>query len=193
MINKLIVYITLVVFFTIGRVFAAEEGMPQLNPEFWFSQIFWLIIIFVSLYIILSKLILPKISDVIESRKSQILNNLDNAEKFKKESDLNLKKYEIILNDAKNQSNLILSNTRKKINEDINNKKVQLEEDIDKEVKKVELDIKTFKENALVNINKIAIETSLNLIKNIIGVEVNKSNVSAIVEDITKKQFKKYT
>ena len=191
--NKLlIVYVVFLVFITTGRIFAAEEGMPQLNPEFWISQIFWLIIIFISLYTILSKLILPKISEVLETRKSQILSNLDDAEKFKKESELNLKKYETILNNVKNQSNLILSNTRKNINEDINNKKEQLEKNIKKEIKKVEADIKVFKENAITNINKIAIETSSNLIKNIINVDVNKSNVSAIVEDISKKQTKKY-
>ena len=192
MINKLTVYIASIFFFANSSVFAAEEGMPQLNPEFWFSQIFWLTIIFIILYTILSKLILPKISNVLETRKSQILDNLDNAEKYKKESDLNLKKYESILNDAKNESNLILSNARKKINEDIDIKKNQLEEDIEKEIQKVELDIKLFKENSLNNINKIAVETSSSLIKSIIGAEVNKSNVSAIVEDITKKQLKKY-
>ena len=54
------------VFFSIlyvNKVFAAESGgMPQLNPEFWVSQIFWLTITFGILYIVLSKLILPKIS-----------------------------------------------------------------------------------------------------------------------------------
>ncbi len=191
-IKLLIAYIVFLVFTNSGRISAAEDGMPQLNPEFWISQIFWLTIIFIILYTILSKLILPKISEVLENRKSQILNNLDDAEKFKKESDLNLKKYETILNNAKNESNLILSNARKKINEDINYKKEQLEKDIEKEVKKVEADIKSFKENAIISINKIAIETSSNLIKNIINVDVNKSNVSAIVEDVSKKQIKKY-
>ena len=48
-------------------------GMPQLDPEFWFSQIFWLVITFGILYLVLSKLILPKISENLETRKSQIL------------------------------------------------------------------------------------------------------------------------
>ena len=54
------------------EAFAAESGgMPQLNPEFWVSQIFWLIITFGILYLVLSKLILPKISINLELRKSQ--------------------------------------------------------------------------------------------------------------------------
>ena len=61
-------------FFFLKELFAAESGgMPQLNPEFWISQIFWLTLTFGVLYIILSKFILPKISTNLEIRKSKIL------------------------------------------------------------------------------------------------------------------------
>ena len=67
------------------EAFAAESGgMPQLNPEFWISQIFWLTLTFGILYLVLSKLILPKISDNLESRKSQILENIEAAENKEK-------------------------------------------------------------------------------------------------------------
>ena len=61
----------------------AEAGMPQLNPEFWLSQIFWLIFIFSVLYVLVWKLILPRITDSIESRKKHIINDLDEAQKLK--------------------------------------------------------------------------------------------------------------
>ena len=189
--KKLIKYLLFLILLN-NKGIAAEEGMPQLNPEYWISQIFWLTIIFFILYILLSKLILPKISEILESRKSKILTNLEQAEKFKKESEVNLKKYETIIKDAKNQSNLIISNARKQLNEDIKNKKNQLEKDIEKETEKVESEIKIFKKNSLSNVNKIAIEISSGLIKDIVDVEVNKSNVSAIVEDISKKTNKNY-
>ena len=65
-------------FFFIKEAFAAESGgMPQLNPEFWISQIFWLTLTFGTLYVILSKLILPKISANLETRKSKILENIE--------------------------------------------------------------------------------------------------------------------
>ena len=67
------------------KTLAAEEGMPQLNPEYWISQIFWLTFIFGSLYLLLSKLILPKISYNLESRKSQIAENIESADKQRKE------------------------------------------------------------------------------------------------------------
>ena len=80
------------------EAFAAENGgMPQLNPEFWISQIFWLILTFGILYLVLSKLILPKISNNLESRKSQILENIETAEKPRKDSDAKLKEYDEII------------------------------------------------------------------------------------------------
>ena len=87
MLIRLIYFLVILIGMT-ARSFGAEaDGMPQLNPEYWISQIFWLIIVFTSLYIILSKIFLPKISDSLETRKSQVLQNLDQAEKFRKESE----------------------------------------------------------------------------------------------------------
>ena len=77
------------------EAFAAESGgMPQLNPEFWISQIFWLTITFGILYVVLSKLILPKIRANLEIRKSQILENIEAAEKQREASELKIKEYE---------------------------------------------------------------------------------------------------
>ena len=87
----------------------AEEGMPQLNPEFWLSQAFWLVLVFVILYLIIWKTILPKISDNLETRKSQVLDNLELAEKQRNERESKLKEFDsIILKskiDAKNLFN----------------------------------------------------------------------------------------
>ena len=85
-------------FFFLKEVFAAESGgMPQLNPEFWISQIFWLTLTFGILYIVLSKLILPKISANLELRKSQIQDNIEAAEKQRKDSESKLKEYDDII------------------------------------------------------------------------------------------------
>ena len=85
-------------FLSIKIIHAAESGgMPQLDPEFWFSQIFWLVITFGILYLVLSKLILPKISENLETRKSQILDNLELAEKQRNESEAKLKEFDNII------------------------------------------------------------------------------------------------
>tara|TARA_Y100000590_G_scaffold328802_1_gene373398 strand:+ start:45 stop:626 length:582 start_codon:yes stop_codon:yes gene_type:complete len=171
----------------VEKAFASEGGMPQLNPEFWISQVFWLTIIFGSLYILLSKFILPKISNNLEARKSQIAENIEAAEKKREESDQKLKDYEKIISDAKIEAKNIYNQARGKILRDINNKNENLKKEIDEEVKKVEKEILDLKIKSPEKINKIAIETSSDLVKQIIGAEVNNSNISAIVEDISKK------
>ena len=67
-----------------------------------------------------------------------------------------------------------------------------MEKEIDEEIKKAEKEIFEVKKESLEKINKIAIETSVGLIKEIIGAEVNNSNISAIVEDISKKNKRDY-
>ena len=171
---------------------AESGGMPQLNPEFWISQIFWLILTFSTLFVILSKFILPKISKNIEFRKSQILENIEMAEKQKEESENKIKEYEAIILKSKGEARNYFNEARKKILQDIDKKKQQLENEIDEEVNNAEKEIKELKTSAPEKINKIAIETSADLIKQLIGEEVNNSNISAIVEDLTKKNKDKY-
>ena len=98
------------------EAFAAESGgMPQLNPEFWVSQIFWLTITFGILYVILSKLILPKISANLEIRKSQILENIEAAEKQREESELNIVEYEKIIQNSKLESKNLFKQAKERL------------------------------------------------------------------------------
>ena len=192
MIKNIIFNLILFSFLFYGKAIAADEGMPQLNPEFWISQIFWLIIVFGTLYLLLAKLILPKISYNLEARKSQIADNIEEAEKKREQSDQKIKDYEKIIIDAKIEAKNIYNKAREKILRDINSKKEKLEKEIDEEIKKAEKEILDLKIKSPVNINKIAIETSADLVKQIIGAEVNNSNISAIVEDVSKKNKGKY-
>ena len=171
---------------------AESGGMPQLNPEFWVSQIFWLLITFGILYIVLSKFILPKISSNLEARKSQILENIEIAEKQREQSEIKIKEFEKIILDSKNKAKNYFNDARKKVLEDINKKREVLENEINEEIKVAEKDIANLKNNAPEKINKIAIETSADLIKQLIGMEVNNSSISAIVEDLSRKNGEKY-
>ena len=175
------------------EVFAAESGgMPQLNPEFWVSQIFWLIITFGILYIVLSKFILPKISSNLELRKSQIQENIETAEKQREMSEVKLKEYDEIILKSKLDAKNIFKNAREKVIKDINLKKETLDKQIDEEISNAEEEIKTLKKDATDKINKIAIETSSDLLKKLIGTEINNSSISAIVDDLSKKNKDKY-
>ena len=193
MIKKIFFQLIFFNFFFFKEVFAAESGgMPQLNPEFWISQIFWLTLTFGILYVVLSKLILPKISKNLELRKSLIQENIEAAETQRKESETKLKNFDEIVSKSKVDANNIFNDAREKAIKDINSKKETLEKQIDEEIIKAEQEIAILKKSAPEKINKIAIETSSELIKKIIGAEINNSSISAIVDDLSKRNGDKY-
>ena len=181
----------IVLLFSTSQTFGAEVGMPQLNPEFWASQIFWLILIFSSLYIIMWKIFLPKITDSIENRKSRIINDLNETQKLKENAEKKLREYNKIIEDTKKEAKRIIEDNKKKLENDIKSKKQKFNEEIEKELMSVEKEIKSLKKLSISSINKIAAEVSSEVIKQLVGTSVNMSNVSAIVEDISKKEVEK--
>ena len=175
------------------EAFAAESGgMPQLNPEFWISQIFWLTITFGILFVVLSKLILPKISANLETRKSQILENIEAAEKQREDSEEKIKEYDEIMKNSKIEAKNYFNQAREEILKNISLKKENLDKEINEETSKAEAEIKNLMDKAPEKINKIAIETSSDLIQQLIGVDVNNSSISAIVEDLALRNRNKY-
>ena len=179
--------------FFISAVNAAEKaGMPQLDTEFWVSQIFWLTITFSILFVLLSKFILPKISANLEMRKSLILENISEAEKKREESELKIKEFEEIVEKSKNEAKSYINNAKEKLIKNINIKKDAVEKDLSVEIQKVETEIQELRNRAPERINKIAVETSADLLHQLIGVEVNNSSISAIVDDLSRKKMKKY-
>ena len=174
------------------QAFGSEAGMPQLNPEFWVAQIFWLLIIFTSLYLVIWKVFLPKITYNIETRKSKIVNDLQEAQKLKENAEKKLLEYNKIIADSIKEAKKIIDDGKKNLEKDIRNKKKKINNEIDKELIAIENEIKVLKKSSVSNISKIANETSSEIIKQVIGVELNQSSVSAIVNDVVKTEVKKY-
>ena len=176
----------------ISEAFGSEAGMPQLNPEFWTAQIFWLIIILASLYLIIWKIFLPRITYGIENRKSRIVKDLDEAQKLKENAEIKLNEYNEIIEKSKKQAKKIIEDSKQKLEKDIEKKKKIFNDEIEKELSTTEKEIEDLKKSSISNISNIAVETSTEVIKQIINSEVNKSNVSAIVNDIIKRKREKH-
>ena len=176
----------------VNQAYGSETGMPQLNPEFWTAQIFWLILIFSSLYLIIWKIFIPRITYSIENRKSRVVNDLDEAQKLKENAEKKLKEYNEIIENSKKEAKKIIEDNKKKLDRNIEDKKQKFDSEIEKELAEVEKEINDLKKSSLSNISKISVETSADIITQIIDINVNKSNVSAIVNDITKREIKKY-
>ena len=175
-----------------NNLFAAEAGMPQLNPEYWASQAFWLILVFTILYISISKFYLPKIKNNLEDRENKIKKDIDDANKFKELSETRLKEYERILENAKREVIKIHLESKNTLDKDINKKKETIEKEIEKEISKAQKEIIELKKNSISEIQKISESIAASIIENISGDKLNESSIKATVEDISKKTIGKY-
>ena len=173
-------------------LFAAEAGMPQLDPTYWASQTFWLILVFIILYISIEKFYLPKIKNNLDNRENQIKEDLEAANKFKEASELKSKEYDRILENSKKEVIKIHLETKNKLDKDIQNKKKIIEKEIENEIIKAQKEINELKKNSISSIQSISIDLASNIIENISGDKLNESSIKATVEDFSKKNIGKY-
>ena len=174
------------------NLFAAEAGMPQLDPTYWASQAFWLILVFSVLYISIAKFYLPKIKDNLDSRENKIKDDLDSANKFKDLSELKLKEYEKILAISKKEVAKIHLESKNKLDKDIQTKKNIIEKEIEFEITKAQKEITELKKNSISDIQNISKDLVSNIIENLSGDKLNESSIKAAVEDVSKKNIGKY-
>ena len=173
-------------------LFAAEAGMPQLDPKYWASQAFWLVLVFSTLYVSISKFFLPKIKDNLNNRENKIKEDLENANKFKEQSEAKVKEYAMILENAKKEVSKIHFESKNILDKDIQSKKEVMEKDIDKEISKAQREILDLKKNSISSIQSIAVSVVSSIIENISGDKLNESSIKATVEDVSKKNINKY-
>ena len=174
------------------NLYSAEAGMPQLDPKYWASQAFWLILVFVILYISLSKFYLPKIKSNLDNRENKIKEDLENANKFKEQSEAKLKEYGLILDKAKKEVNKIHFDSKTALDKDIQTKKEVIEKEIEKEILKAQKEISELKKNSISSIQNISENITASIIENISGDKLNQSSVKSAVEEISKKNLSKY-
>ena len=174
------------------NLFAAEAGMPQLDPTYWASQAFWLILIFTILYISIAKFYLPKIKNNLDDRDNKIKEDLDSANKFKELSELKLTEYEKILENSKREVIKIHFESKNKLDKDIQAKKDMMEKEIEAQITKAQKEIAELKKNSISDIQNISKDLTSSIIENISGEKLNESSITAAVEDISKKNIGKY-
>jgi len=186
--NKSIVIITYLLFF--NKIAVASEGMPQLNPEFWLSQILWLTGIFIILYFLVQKFFSPKLFSLIDARADFIKSLLKEAEIYKNQIQKLENEYNLIIAEAKNESKKLSAKLKSDFNEKTSLKKKEFENILNSETQKAEQEINTFKKQTLENIQNIAGDFSKELIEKITGTAPNSSNLNAVITEISNKEKK---
>ena len=174
------------------NLFAAEAGMPQLDPKYWASQAFWLILVFSILYLSIAKFYLPKIKKNLDNRENKIKEDLDEANKMKSLSEKKLKEYNVILENSKKEVTKILLEAKNTLDKNIQTKKETIEKDIENQLTKAQKEILELKTSSINSINNISQEISSNIIEKMSGDKLNESSIKAVVEEVSKKNIGKY-
>ena len=175
-----------------NNLLSAEAGMPQLDPTYWASQSFWLILIFIALYLALSNLFIPKIKNSIDNRENKIKDDLDEAQKLKNLAEQKLKEYDLYIESAKKEVQKIIFDRKNKLNSEIKNKKKKFEKEIEIEIEVAEKEIKNLKNESLRSISTISEEMASKVIEQISGEPMNQSSVKASILETTKNNLDKY-
>ena len=174
------------------NLFAAEAGMPQLDPKYWASQAFWLILIFAILYFAISKIFIPKIKNSLDDRNDKIKNDLDEAKNLQEISEKKLNEYNLAIEKAKKEVQKIIFDSKNKLKLDIQTKKDIFEKEIDKEVENTQKEINKLKQSSLNEIQNISKEIASEIIIEISGDKLNESSIKAAVTEVSKKELENY-
>ena len=160
--------------------------MPQLEITTYPSQIFWLVVSFLILYLIMSRVIIPKISSVIKSRESEIKNNIHISEQMYKDTEIINNEYEETKKNIENEARGIINHLKETTNKKINNSTELLKKRLEQKLEKNEQEIINKKKKELKKIKKI----SLNLSEEILKKLSNKKRKKETLKHLIKKNLK---
>tara|TARA_B100000941_G_scaffold201039_1_gene146124 strand:+ start:50 stop:541 length:492 start_codon:yes stop_codon:yes gene_type:complete len=156
--------------------------MPQLNPEFFVSQLFWLVVFFTFLFVFLWRVSLPRIATVLEKRQNKIDENLSSAKELKEKAMEIEKKINDQINQAKLETDEKIKKTINDLQEDASSQLSALDRELEKKVLDAEKEIIKNKDNQIKNINnEIANITKLTLGK-ITDIEISDSDLNKVIE-----------
>ena len=141
--------------------------MPQLDFTTFIPQLFWLFLSLSFLYFILSRIALPRISDVIEERNDTITDDLDEAKSLSIEAEKVVNELKSKLEDARSSSQKTLMDERQKNLDKISSERKKFEETISKEISSSEEKINKGKSEALKEASDLAVDIAEEIINNL--------------------------
>lgn len=146
-----------------------DIGFPPFKTETYPGQILWLIITFAALYALLSKLVLPRLSGIIENRRVSIASDLDEAAAMKSRAEEAGVAYEKALAEAKGRAQALAQEARAKVSAETDAKRKSLEADLGKRLAESEAVIAQKKSEAMSNVRGIAVETASAIVERLTG------------------------
>ena len=161
--------------------------MPQLEISTFPSQIFWLVVSFLLLYLIMSRIIIPRISSVIKSRENEIKNNIHISEQMYKDTEIINDEYEETKKNIENEARQIINHLKETTNKKITKSTELLKKRLEQKLEKNEQEIINKKKKALKEINKISLNLSEEILKKLSNKKKIKKNT---LKHLIKKNLK---
>lgn len=162
--------------------FACAPGLPQMCTDTFPSQIFWLVLTFIFLYVMMSRVTLPKIGRVIEERRDRIADDLGKAEDLKNQSEAAIEDYEQALAEARAKAHVLAQETRDKLNADADARKATVEAELEKKLEAAEARIGETKTAALASIKEVASDTAAAVVEHILDEAGSADAIAAAVD-----------
>jgi F-type H+-transporting ATPase subunit b len=157
--------------------------MHQLNINDFAPQLIWLAISFVLLYLIMSRLALPRVGQILEERSSRIAGDLATAAKLREDTEKAIAEYEQALADAKARAQGIARQARDEMTRDIERQRAEVDQTIAAQTTDAEKRINTMKEAALTHVGEIATDTAEALVARLLGKTVDRSELQGAINE----------
>ncbi len=155
---------------------------PPLDTKTYPSQLFWLLIFFAALYVLMSKVVLPRIAAILSKRKATIDSDLARANALKNETEAAVNAYEKALADARANANDIARTTREAVTKDVDAESHKLDAALAKKVADAEAKIAASKAKALESVEDIAAESAAEIVAALGGGKVTKAAVTKAIK-----------
>lgn len=156
--------------------------MPQMDVHDFAPQLIWLAISFITLYIIMARVALPRIAMVIEERRDRIAHDIDQAEQLKRKTEEAIAAYEQAIAEARNKAHQIAQKARDDVTAEIAAERAEVEKQLDAKLKKAESRIEKTREKAMSDITEVAGAAAADIVAELIGAKVTKTEVSQAVK-----------
>ncbi len=160
---------------------------PPFDKQTFPSQLFWLVICFVLLYLITARLVQPRVAGIIDSRKKRVAGDLATASGFKAEAEQAMDSYEKALAEARTRAQAIAGETRDRLHAEGERNRKSLEEQLGARLAEAEKTIAATKNAAMANVRGIATEAAAAIVTRLTGVTAPEPTVTAAVDAVLKR------
>lgn len=165
-----------------------SAGLPQLDPSTFPPQLVWLAITFGSLYYLMAKVALPRVSEVLEARQERITVDLEKATAYKDESTTVIAAYEQALADAQAQAQVVIGETVAQSEATAAARQAEFMADLSTRIKAIEARIQDARATALANVQNVAVDVAQDVVLRVAGLSVDKSKAEKAVAAVQGKE-----